>query len=421
MELTLGVELLIGGLIILIGLAGRVLQQRTKLPDSIFLILFGVLLGPLLGLVPAGAVMPFLPFVSVIALIIIILESGLTFETNQMNKTVHSAVLLITLVGVFTTLFVGGLLHYVFGWRILHALLLGLISSGTTTLTARVLLESTNANPHLRRLITLETIFNDLTLIVGTIIILQFLQHTGLGLDAPLRTMAAQISIAVVMGTLVGWAWKSLLERVPRSMGLAYISTLGICGVLYYGAEAVGGSAVISIFAFALVLGNHEKLHRHFTPGVRNLFGPTLAKIKRVQGDISFFVRSFFFFLLGVSFSFEMLAGTVPVIVAIIIAAILICRYAAASIISAFDRDIRRYKMLVMVMIPRGFTATVLAFVPGQYGIYIPQLPEVVLLLVFATTAVSIGGTYLYNVQTARRAPAGGLRTKTRGLKQCKE
>ncbi len=396
--------LLFGGLVLLVGLFGRLLQQRTKLPESIFLILFGVLLGPILEIIPASEVLPFVPLVSTLALIVILLESGLSFEAHKLDYTLRSAIFLILLVGALTTIFVGGALHYVFGWEIYSALLIGLISSGTTTLTARTLLESTNADPHVRKIITLETIFNDITIVVGTMVLIEFMLSGQGGLAVPLRTIMSQFSVAIVLGAIFGWIWKGAMERLSGIKGLRYISTLGFCLTLYYIAEAVGGNPVLSIFAFSLVLGNHAKLHQHLFPSFQNQFAPALSQIKKVQGDFTFFMRSFFFFLLGVSFSFGLLAGPIPLIVFLIIAIILASRFISTSLLSLADPDVGRFRMLMTVMIPRGFVATVLAFVPAQRGIVIPLLTEIVLLLVFATTFVSIAGTFIYNLRTPNQA-----------------
>lgn len=389
--------LLVAGLVLLVGLFGRVFQRTTKLPESVFLILFGVLLGPVFGLIPASAVLPLVPIVSTLALVIILLESGVTFEATHLDRDSRTAALLIVLVGVLTTAGVGALLHWGFGWDIYMALLVGLVSSGTTTLTARTLLETTDADRRIRRIITLETVFNDVTLVLGTMVILEFMQHGGGGLGEPLRVIASQFSVGLVLGAAMGWAWKGLMERLGHRLAVGYIATLGFCLVLYYASEALGGNAVLSIFAFSLVLGNHEALHRRLFPGHVNSFAPVLGQIKRVQGDFAFFMRAFFFFLLGVSFSFQMLGGPVPWVVGGIIATILVARFISSTIASLFDDEMRRFRMLVTVMIPRGFVATVLAFVPAQRGVEVPQLPEIVLLLVFATTLVSIGGTYAYN------------------------
>lgn len=389
--------LLFGGLVILVGLAGKLLQRRTRLPDSIFLILFGVLLGPISGAIPSVDVLPFVPLVSILALIAILLESGLSFEAHKLDSALRSALLLILGVCVTTTALVGIVLHYVFGWEPFGALLVGLISSGTTTLTVRTLLETTNADRHVRSIITLETIFNDITIVLGSFILIEFMQ-TGQGdLLGSLRIVASQFSVAVVIGAAVGWLWKGAMEWLSGIRGIRYISTLGLCMALYYLSETAGGNPVLSIFTFSIVLANHERIHESFFGGFKNRFAASLLQIKQVQGDFTFFMRSFFFFLLGVSFNFASLSGPVPAILMLIVLSILASRFLTITALSIVDPAVGRFRALMTVLIPRGFVATVVAFVPAQKGITIPYITEIVLLLVFASTFVSIGGTVAYN------------------------
>ena len=47
-------------------------------------------------------------------------------------------------------------------------------------------------------------------------------------------------------------------------------------------------------------------------------------------------------------------------------------------------------------MIPRGYVAAVLAFVPAQLGINIPFLTDIVVILIVVTTIIAIIGTALY-------------------------
>jgi NhaP-type Na+/H+ or K+/H+ antiporter len=221
--------------------------------------------------------------------------------------------------------------------------------------------------------------------------------HTGTGGVALGQSIAAQFSVALVMGAVGGWIWKTIAEQTGPITRLGYISTLGACLVLYFLTEAAGGSPVLSVFSFGLVIGNHESIHRHVHRGRRNMFGATLENIKRVQGSFTFFMRSFFFFALGTLFSFQMLQAGVLLICGGIVALVLLSRGVAVYLLSTAEPDLSPYRQLMTMMIPRGFVATVVSFLPAQRGIDIPQLPEIVLLTVIATTLVAMAGAYVFS------------------------
>ena len=54
-------------------------------------------------------------------------------------------------------------------------------------------------------------------------------------------------------------------------------------------------------------------------------------------------------------------------------------------------------------MVPRGFVATLLAFLPYNEGIIIPSFAEIVLLLIFATSLVSIFGTIIFKTKDTEK------------------
>ncbi|HID73135.1 TPA: hypothetical protein EYP38_04285, partial [Candidatus Micrarchaeota archaeon] len=162
---------LIIGAVILIGFIGNLVRQRTNIPDSLFLIVFGLLLGPVTGLVPGQALLEFVPIVSVAAMVTILVESGIGFDIFRIMGSFGRAALLTFLIAIITTALITGFLTFFYGWEPAHAALLGLISSGTTTITAMSLLNSLNIPNKIRRLVFLETVINDFTLILGTFII----------------------------------------------------------------------------------------------------------------------------------------------------------------------------------------------------------------------------------------------------------
>ncbi|TVM36854.1 hypothetical protein [Oceanidesulfovibrio marinus] len=57
--------------LLLLGRAGEFIFTRTGVPDMVWLVLAGVVAGPVLKLVPLGILMPVLPFFGAVPLIVI--------------------------------------------------------------------------------------------------------------------------------------------------------------------------------------------------------------------------------------------------------------------------------------------------------------------------------------------------------------
>ena len=63
--------------IIFLGVFGEFIFSRTKVPDVLWLVVFGIIVGPVLGFVSAEALWTIVPVFSAIALIVVMFEGGL--------------------------------------------------------------------------------------------------------------------------------------------------------------------------------------------------------------------------------------------------------------------------------------------------------------------------------------------------------
>ncbi|MBD3209898.1 hypothetical protein GF318_00785 [Candidatus Micrarchaeota archaeon] len=390
---------LIIGSIILIGFTGRVVRQTTQVPESLFLILFGLILGPLTGLVPTRPLLDFVPIISAAAMIAILVESGIEFEIKRLKGSLGSALLFTLMVAVVTTVLVAAVLHYFFGWEPAHAALLGLISSGTTTITAMSLLKGTDVSKKVQRTVLLETIINDFTLIVGTFLIVEYMKVKDFSINEAAKLFFSELSTGILIGILFAVFWRWVLLEINKKKELSYASTIGICFVIYYLASFFGGNPIIAIFTFSLLLGNYHRIYQHITTSKvreKSKFDPVLRSIKSVQTDFTFFIASSFFVLLGITLDPSLFDFSTTLLIASIIVIIIATRYLASEILAKTDKDFSSYSMIMSLMIPRGYVAAVLAFVPAQEGIEIPRITDIMVVLIVVTTLIAIGGTVLY-------------------------
>jgi cell volume regulation protein A len=199
---------LIIGMVILIGFTGRLVRRRHKVPESLFLILFGLLLGPITGLAPGDVLLEFVPIISVAAMVAILVESGIEFDISRLTSTLSVSLLFTLLIAALTTLLITVFLMFVFGWDPAVAALVGLISSGTTTITAMALLNSVDVSNKLRRVVLLETIMNDFTLILGTFLIVEYIKVSTMSLETAGKLIFSELSVGIMLGLVFGFAWR---------------------------------------------------------------------------------------------------------------------------------------------------------------------------------------------------------------------
>jgi cell volume regulation protein A len=415
----MNVDILLLGLIILIGFVGNILFKYTKVPESLFMIVIGLVVGPVFHVVDQTLFMSYIPLVSTLTLIIILLDSGFSLSISRTVRSLGKAVRLTLLVLLFSTVFIGGFM-YLMGWSLLHALFIGTISSGTTTIVVSYLLTRFSIPDGVRDALILESIFNDVTLITMSVILLQLIQLQTVSLSQIVAAFVEPIAIAVLLGVVFMVAWVSVLSRIYRGEELVYVFTLGVLFILYFLVEAMGGIGALAILVFSLTLGNLPLLidaiqdelilRKHVLSEyqvetfqfLRERFQEITRQIKNSQINFSFFIKNFFFVYLGIIFDVENLNVTSGLIALGIIALMVISRYVSVRVAARFDPEFKQSTTLMTLMIARGFTATFAALMPSSEGVEIPRLKEITLIMVLLTTLITITGAIVYERRVQR-------------------
>jgi len=95
------------GLMVFVGAVSDLVFRRTMFPDTIPLISLGVLLGPVVGLLPAGSFESVGPLVGSLALIVILLDQGMETKFRTLGRSAPRALLLAVTTFVFSTVLIG--------------------------------------------------------------------------------------------------------------------------------------------------------------------------------------------------------------------------------------------------------------------------------------------------------------------------
>jgi len=419
-------ELLILGLIILVGFVGHVVFKYTKIPESLFMILIGLAIGPVFGILDQAVFIDYESFVVAITLVIVLLDSGLKLNIFETIRTLGIAIIFTLLVLVFSTFIIGGFFMLI-GWEPLQALLMGVVSSGTTTVVTMCLLPRLKVPEKIKQLLILESIINDITLITVAVIIVQLIGLGTLDLQQLTSAFVGPVAMAILVGIIFTVLWVNVLWKLYKGEELAYVFTIGVLFILYSVVELMGGNGAIAVLILTFSLGNLplilEALFRENAPlklgflkkyeksfrSLQKRFNEILNEIQESQVDFAFFIQNFFFVYLGIIFDPRKINFIVLGICIMIIALMFVSRYASVRILSLYNPDIKKYSIFVASMVARGFTATFVALLPSTKGIEIPLFKEIVLIMVLLSTFVSIFGSIIYerkmksNRKTERR------------------
>ena len=129
---TAPIILLAAGVVIFLGVAGEAFFKKTGIPDVAFLMILGVIIGPVFGIIQAEAVIQVVPYFAALALIIIMFDGGLNLDIKHVIKTAHYSFTLAIVGFILSVIIISVGAHYVLEWTWLESILLASIVVGSS-------------------------------------------------------------------------------------------------------------------------------------------------------------------------------------------------------------------------------------------------------------------------------------------------
>ena len=369
------VSLIILSLIILFGVIGEFFFRKTGIPDAIWLIVIGILFNYLFNFNASIAIQEIIPIFVILTLVVILFDGGLNLRLGGLVKNSGSAFLISILYFIFSIILVTGITYIlsIFGvltdWNIWFGIILGAILGGTSSAIVLPLVKLAKLDEKLQGILSVESAFNDALCIVVVFTILDYLGSAGeSSLGLIFKNIAASFAIGIVLGIIVGLVWLYLLKKLSSEKDITeyyYVLTLSLLILLYVVTESLGGSAVISIFVFGLIMGSTELLNKLF----KTEFYVINQDILLINKQIAFLIKSFFFVLIGVMFVFVLN----PFLIAIVIVTMLIlARYFSIIIPGTTRHLIPEERRLLYFFAPKGLAAGLLAISLINYSNILP-------------------------------------------------
>lgn len=350
----------IGALVFLAHLLAGV-AERTRIPDAFFLLIVGLLLGPVFHRVSPKSFGAVGPAFTTIALILILFEGGLELRLDVLWRSLRASAALSVLSFGASVLIVGLL-----GWRLLHfpafaAFLLGAVVGGASPTVVIPLTRQLRMGREASALLALESASGDVLAIAITLGLLEAYQIGGLHVAHVALHVLFSFLVATVVGVMGALFWSLVLHRV-RTVQNAMFTTPAFVFLLFGLVEIIGFSGAIAALAFGITIGNVDKIQ------LWRLFGPIALNQteKDFFSEIVFLLKTFFFVYIGLSIQvrdWRWLALGGVIAVAFMAARLPIVRLGGSRRWPARDAS------LVSVMVPRGLAAAALAGIPLQAGL----------------------------------------------------
>ena len=354
------VILLAAGVVIFLGVAGEAFFKKTGIPDVAFLMVLGVIIGPVLGIIQAETVIQVVPYFAALALIIIMFDGGLNLDIKHIVKTAHFSFTLAILGFVLSVVIISVATHYALGWLWLESILLASIVGGSSSVIVFGLVRNIKISEETKSMLSFESALTDILATIIAFILFEAVLLAHFDLQTLQETLGRAVVVGLVLGFGVGIPWMYVSSKLGNAQH-AYMLTLGILFVLFFLANSFGESGALTALVFGLMLGNKHHLAR-----VLKFKLPKIEMDDPTHNQLTFLVRSFFFVFVGLMASFgriEYIVFGILITVAVYFGRTFIVKLTLTQRFSKLDKSVTNS------MIPRGLAAAVLATFPVTMGL----------------------------------------------------
>ncbi len=342
--------------------------EKVKIPDVLILILFGILIGPVLGLVHTDHIGTAGQLFTSIALIIILFEGGLDLEITHVWRSAQQAIKLTVAFFFVTAAVIFGVMHYGYGYSPMASIVLGFICGGTSSAVVIPMVSAMRVGSEARAILILESALTDVLCIVFTLGVLQSFQNGAFEIGKIIGNLLSSFILASVIGIAGGVFWTNIINRV-RMVPNTQFATFAFMFIVYGIAESLEYSGAIASLAFGILLGNNKMLARSLSRFRTTVHLSTTIIVtdaeRKLYKEIVFLIKIFFFIYLGISIPFEHVY-VVLIALSIVMGIYIVRPFATRALVTrhvtAYDRSV------IAVMTPKGLAAAVLAGLPTQYG-----------------------------------------------------
>jgi len=379
--------LLAASVVIILGVLGEAFFKKTGIPDIAFLMVLGIIIGPILGIIQPEAVIEIVPYFAAIALIIIMFDGGYNLHIGNVLKTAHFAIILVILGFAVSVGIVAGLAHYGLGWEWLDSILLATIVGGSSSIIVFGLVRKIRISDEAKSMLSFESALTDILCTIIAFVLFEAVLTGTFDMEILGETIGKAVLVGLILGFGVGIPWMFFISKL-KSAQHSYMLTLGVLFLLFFLATTFGESGALTALVFGLMLGNKQYFLRKL-----KIKMPDNTIDNSLHRQVTFIVRAFFFVFVGLLASF----GQIEYVIFGIIAAVAIYLGRIAITHTALVKGFSKLdKKVTSVMIPRGLAAAVLATIPLTMGLQngeaYPQIIFFIILTSVIITTIGLGG-----------------------------
>jgi potassium/hydrogen antiporter len=324
-------------LLLVAGLVARLLATLLRIPEIVFLLGLGALLGPsaldVLD-VPLDSLAAQLVFT--LGVSSILFYGGLNLSLEILRKVWLSLGLLAVLGVIITAVITGAAAALVFGLPFEQGLLIGAVLSPTDPAILIPLFIGSKLRPKVAQTVVAESAFNDPTGAVLALAVAGALLSGKNSLTGPAGDFVGQLALSSAGGVIAGVVLSAAISS--RRTGIwresAAIAVLAVVGMSYVSLDFAGGSGYLGAFLAGLIVGNMRML------GL-SMHDEHKRELVIFSGSLADVVTIFVFVLVGANLPFGKLGDELAPALAVVAVLLLVARPVTVAICCLPDRRSR--------------------------------------------------------------------------------
>jgi cell volume regulation protein A len=324
-------------LLLVAGLVARLLATLLHVPEIVFLLGLGALLGPSaldvldVPLDSLGAQLVFTLGVSSI-----LFYGGLNLSLEILRKVWLSLGLLAVVGVIITAVITGAAAALVFGLPFEQGLLIGAVLSPTDPAILIPLFIGSRLRPKVAQTVVAESAFNDPTGAVLALAVAGALLSGKNSLTGPAGDFVGQLALSTAGGVLAGIVLSAAISS--RRSGIwresSAIAVLAVVGMSYVSLDFAGGSGYLGAFLAGLIVGNMRML------GL-SMHDEHKRDLEITAHSLADIVTIFVFVLVGANLPFDKIGDEILPALAVVAVLLLVARPVTVAICMLPDRRSR--------------------------------------------------------------------------------
>ena len=384
----IGLTIAIIGLLIFTAHLFSEIFSRKRIPDVLFLIIIGLLIGPVFHWISPESLGNAGSLFSGITLVTILFESGTQLRFSALKDSFKGALKLTALNFVLSAVAI-----WLVGWLVLEldpivSMILGCMLGGTASAVVIPIVRQMHMSEKPAIMLILEAAIGNVFSIVLALALMQAIKSRHVEFGAILGDIFSSFILATVMGLIGAIFWALILDQV-RNIKYSILTTPAFVFIIYGLNEWMGFSGAIAALAFGIGLANIDGIYNAWLKKFIKKVPVNLNETERsLFSELVLLLKTFFFIYVGISIQLKQWE---PIVIGLGISVLLfIIRIPAVRFAISKKEGIPEKEMVFMSALnPKGLTAAVLA---TQALIYIPNLETAMFVrnIVFAVILFSI-------------------------------